>query len=100
MKRFFQFCAYSAHFSTCHEAIPDVVTADVKMSCKCKASSGPDCSCANILYKDDCDMQPFLCDWSPTIKPAPDRMPGYCCMDVATNSDFFGYNVSSEDGQK
>eukprot|EP00956_Cyclotella_meneghiniana_P046051 scaffold396893_cov129-Cyclotella_meneghiniana.AAC.1 len=21
-----------------------------------------------------------------------DRMPGYCCMDVATNSEFFGYN--------
>ena len=24
----------------------------------------------------------------------PERMPGYCCMDVATNSEFFGYNVS------
>ena len=24
-----------------------------------------------------------------------DRMPGYCCMDVATNSEFFGYNVSN-----
>ena len=23
-----------------------------------------------------------------------DRMPGYCCMDVATNSEFFGYDVS------
>jgi hypothetical protein len=22
------------------------------------------------------------------------RMPGYCCMDVATDSEFFGYNVS------
>ena len=24
----------------------------------------------------------------------PERMPGYCCMDVATNSEFFGFNVS------
>ena len=24
----------------------------------------------------------------------PDRMPGFCCMDVATNSQFFGYDVS------
>ena len=24
----------------------------------------------------------------------PSRMPGYCCMDVATNSEFFGYDVS------
>ena len=24
----------------------------------------------------------------------PDRMPGYCCMDVATNSEFLGYDVS------
>ena len=24
----------------------------------------------------------------------PNRMPGYCCMDVATNSEFFGYDVS------
>lgn len=23
-----------------------------------------------------------------------DRMPGYCCMDVATNSEFLGYDVS------
>ena len=23
-----------------------------------------------------------------------DRMPGYCCMDVASNSQFFGYDVS------
>ena len=23
----------------------------------------------------------------------PERMPGYCCMDVATNSEFWGYNV-------
>ena len=22
------------------------------------------------------------------------RMPGYCCMDVATTSEFWGYNVS------
>ena len=24
---------------------------------------------------------------------SPDHMPGYCCMDDATNSDLFGYNV-------
>lgn len=25
----------------------------------------------------------------------PDRMPGYYCMDVASNSEYFGYNVRS-----
>ena len=25
-----------------------------------------------------------------------ERMPGYCCMDVATNSEFFGYDVSGD----
>ena len=24
----------------------------------------------------------------------PERMPGYCCMDDATNSEFWGYDVS------
>ena len=24
----------------------------------------------------------------------PNRMPGFCCMDTATNSDFFGFDVS------
>jgi hypothetical protein len=27
-------------------------------------------------------------------KEGVDRMPGYCCMDIATNSEFFGYSVS------
>ena len=27
----------------------------------------------------------------------PGRMPGYCCMDDATNSEFWGYNVSVND---
>ena len=25
-----------------------------------------------------------------------EKMPGYCCMDVAANSELFGYNVSDD----
>ena len=28
------------------------------------------------------------------VDNGPQHMPGECCMDVATNSDFFGYRVS------
>lgn len=30
----------------------------------------------------------------PNVENAHQRLPGYCCMDTALDSEYFGYNVS------